>query len=173
MFHKNVIRDIAQEMRPAVYVELGVLGGDTFKTILPYTSCAFACDVSPESREHVEPNNPKVRFYGMTTDDFADIWKNEIRLEVDMIFIDACHNEKNVTRDAQNFYQFLKQDTGLMFLHDTWPPNIAEVDPNRCGDAYLSKKKLLSTLDNCEMVTLPCQYGLSIIRKVGDNWRNG
>lgn len=172
LFHSKIIRDIAEEMRPQVYVGLGICGGYTFQAVLPHAVEAYACDIDPNCINSVQ--NPKTRFYGMPTDEFAGVWKNEIKKQINLIFIDAGHSKENVFEDATNFYPYLKEDTGLMILHDTWPPDRETyTKPEYCGDGYLAKDKLLARLPNVEMATIPCQYGLTLIRKRGGNWRNG
>lgn len=172
-FHSKIIRDVASDMMPSVYVGLGICDGGTFKEVMPYAKSLYGCDIAGRCRANTFPGDPKTHFFQMTTSEFADVWRNEIMLEIDMILIDACHSKDSVIEDFKNFYPFLKKDYGVMFLHDTWPETIEKTCETECGTAYLAKEEISRSFDNIEMMTIPCQHGLTMIRKVGDDWRNG
>lgn len=168
-FHANILESIAKEMKPQVYVELGIYCGDTFKRIMNYASRGYACDIN---NEVYSVASAKSFAYCMRTDEFYDVWNNEIKFPIDLIFIDADHSANSVIKDVNNFYPWLKTDKGIMALHDTWPPSERYVDPGYCGDSYKVKKILKDKYEDMEIFTLPLQYGVSLIRKVGHDWRN-
>lgn len=173
-FHTEILRTIAREMGPTVYVELGVHEAYTLKAILPFAAEAYACDVKKFS--HLIPPQYVGRvkdFSGTTTNDFAEKWKNEIQKDIDLIFIDADHSKEAVYKDISNFWPYLKPDTGLMVLHDMWPPTPSHVDPGYCGDGFLIKNKIKKHFRDLEFISLPLQFGLGIMRKIGKDWRNG
>jgi predicted O-methyltransferase YrrM len=175
-FHTEILRNIAREMRPAVYVELGVFMGDTLNAVLPYVEGkAYACDIYDKFVPNVLPQfKYRLQDFSLTTTDtLAEKWTNEIKADIDLIFIDADHSKESVYKDIMNFWPFLKEDRGLMVLHDMWPPSVRYVDPGYCGDGFLVKNKIKRELPDLEFVSLPLQYGLGIMRKVGKDWRNG
>ena len=96
----------------------------------------------------------------------------EIKKEIDLIFIDADHSKEAVWEDFQNFYKWLRPNTGILVMHDSWPPNQAYTHPGRCGDCYMAISKV-KQIEDAEVLTLPFQYGLTLVRKVAEDWRNG
>ena len=107
----------------------------------------------------------------MRTDDFAKMWDNEIRKEIDLIFIDADHCKESVWEDFQNFYKWLKPNTGILAMHDSWPANKGQTDPTRCGDCYKAIANV-KKVKGAEVITLPFQHGVTLVRKVEPDWRN-
>lgn len=175
-FHTEILRNIARQMRPAVYVELGVFMGDTLNAVLPYVEGkAFACDIHKKFVPNILPQfSYRVEDYSdINTFDFASIWQDEIKQPIDLIFIDADHSKESVYKDIMNFWPFLKEDTGLMVLHDMWPPSARYVDPGYCGDGFMVKEKIKKELPDLEFISLPLQYGVGIMRKIGKAWQNG
>lgn len=171
-FHCEILKAIAREMKPNVYVELGICGGSTFNAVAPFSSEAYAVDIAigmPKAILQGEKYKPFV----MKTEEFAKKWKEDIKKEIDLIFIDADHSKEAVYNDIMNFWPYLKTDSGLMVLHDMWPPSSKYVDPGYCGDGFLVKQKIKKELPDLEFVSLPLQYGLGVMRKAGKDWRNG
>lgn len=173
-FHTEILRTIARQMGPRVYVELGVHEAHTLNAVIPYAAEIYACDIKSFSTHIPAQYAGRVRdFSGTRTDEFAVKWKNDIGQEIDLIFIDADHSKESVYKDIMNFWPYLKTDTGLMVLHDMWPPSPKYVDQGYCGDGFLVKQKIKKELPDLEFISLPLQYGLGIMRKVGKDWRNG
>lgn len=84
----------------------------------------------------------------------------------DAIFIDGDHMRPQTDRDVINAMRVLNDD-GLIFMHDTYPPN---TDPHTtswlvCGDVYKTYLALAERTD-LEVVTLPLWCGLTIVRRV-------
>jgi len=174
-FQLAVLEAIARQQSPNIYVELGICGGATYKSILPYVrGHAYAVDTAPGVvEEHVtQTSNPKSNAFSMRTDDFSKLWDEDIRKEIDLIFIDADHCKESVWQDFQNFYKWLKPNTGILAMHDSWPPNQLYTDPGRCGDCYKAIANV-KRVEGAEVLTLPFQYGLTLVRKVDSDWRNG
>jgi len=84
----------------------------------------------------------------------------------DCIFVDGDHMRPQPTRDAINAMKVLNDD-GLIFMHDTYPPNPGYVMPLVCGDVYKTYLELAERTD-LELVTLPLFNGLTIIRRVDE-----
>lgn len=85
----------------------------------------------------------------------------------DCIFVDGDHMRPQATRDTVNAMRVLNDD-GLLFLHDTYPPNDLDqtVGHMVCGDVYKTYFALAERTD-LEVVTLPLWCGLTIVRRVG------
>lgn len=176
--HHAIIEAIASHMKPDVYVELGIAVCGTLNRVVPHAKEVYACDLAAHNLGNIhEPE--RVNFYAETTDLFAERWKRDVNKAIDLCFIDADHSFSAVKKDVANFLPFLKTSTGLMLLHDTWPPTPEHTSFNNCGDCFkikewlrdLNKKEYFSSL---EIVTIPAQFGLTIIRKRGEAaWQEG
>lgn len=170
-WHCKFIENLAAQMRPTIYVELGIFRAQTLNRVSQHVVEGFAVDV--EDRCNDIADKSKIKSFRETTDKFAERWRNEINKQIDLIFIDADHSRDAVFRDVKNFWPFLKEDLGLMVLHDMWPPSKELTVRNRCGDAFAAKNEIRNFLrDDAEIITLPVQYGLTIIRKKGMAWQN-
>lgn len=174
-WHSEMIEHIAAGLKPFLYVELGISHCMTLNRASAFAEMIYCCDVN-DKKDSIS-HKGKTKFFKESTDEFFKRWENEIRLPIDMIFIDADHSEATVYRDATNFYNWLRPDSGIMLLHDTWPPVKDLIIPSRCGDGFKAVRKIKEKLSDrdfeAEIVTLPAQYGLTIIRKTGDAWQNG
>jgi hypothetical protein len=84
----------------------------------------------------------------------------------DCIFVDGDHMRPQATRDTINAMRVLNDD-GLLFIHDTYPPNDLDqtVGHMVCGDVYKTYLALAERTD-LEVVTLPLWCGLTIVRRV-------
>lgn len=170
MNHRELLEKISKAMQPDVYVELGVYLGKCFNMVSAHASEAWAVDIEDVG----ETIRRGANFYKGTTKDFSEHWNDNIKKHIDLIFIDADHSKEAVLNDVVNFLPWLKVDTGLMVLHDTWPKNKMETSPKYSGNAYLVPpivKNLFGV--NTEILTFPYLCGLTFIRALGDNWRNG
>tara|TARA_R110002020_G_scaffold302595_2_gene517994 strand:- start:22002 stop:22547 length:546 start_codon:yes stop_codon:yes gene_type:complete len=84
----------------------------------------------------------------------------------DCIFVDGDHMRPQATRDTINAMRVLNDD-GLLFIHDTYPPNTHPHTTSDmvCGDVYKTYLALAERTD-LEVVTLPLWCGLTIVRRV-------
>lgn len=170
MKHEEFVEFIASYTKPQVYVELGVYDGSTFNRVYPHVqSWSYGVDIKPLMDDSDKPN---CYIYTETTQDFFELWQEDIHEDIDLMFIDADHNKDAVLKDVANFWPYLKEDTGLMLLHDTWPLNKQQTAPGYSGNCYLVTGELKNKY-SCEVLTIPVPYGLTMIRKVGRDWRNG
>lgn len=175
--HHAIIEAIASHMKPEVYVELGIAVCGTLNRVVPHAKRVYAVDINASSAGNIkEPG--RVNFFPESTDNFADRWRS-IGSAIDLVFIDADHSFSAVKKDVANFLPYLKVSTGLMLLHDTWPPTPEHTSFNNCGDCFKIKEWLRELNKNeyfnsLEIVTIPAQFGLTIIRKRGEAaWQEG
>jgi|TARA_E500000305_G_scaffold108738_1_gene111805 hypothetical protein len=160
--HESFIQYLGSQIKPNVYLELGVDEGNTFKLIAPFVSRAIAVDMKmPKSVEDFET-------YEMKTDEFfADGWFQD---EADLIFIDADHTYEGARKDLINSLKILSDD-GMIIMHDTDP--VSETykdDPERCGDVYKIideiEEDAKGEFEGINVTTLPIgDAGLSLITK--------
>lgn len=156
-----LLKELILLFKPHTYMELGVRSGHTFNYVAPFVERAVACDCG--SMNKIASPSSVVEHYNMTTDELAKIWKDPI----DFLFIDADHNYLQVMKDFQNFSKFVRQNTGLIFMHDTYPINAKLCGDGYCSDAWKAAKYIRGNWSKCyEIITLPGPYaGMSIIRK--------
>jgi len=150
--HEAFVQYMGSQMRPNVYLELGVGEGTTFNLIAPFVSRAIAVDTKmPECLEDFET-------YEMDSSEFfADGWLNGT---ADLIFIDADQSYKGVKADLMNSLKVLSED-GMIIMNNTDPIS----DKNMTSEAH----KLVDEIEegkipHMNVTTLPIgDGGLSII----------
>ena len=83
-----------------------------------------------------------------------------------MIFIDGLHEKSQVYKDFINSKDRIIED-GLIVLHDTYPMDDAMIQPWFCHDAWEAAQKIKKEFrDEFEMITLPFNPGISIMKKM-------
>lgn len=153
--------EIVRLYEPEVYVELGVQRGNTLKVIAPFVRRAVGVDRVQLPVEF--PSN--VEFFEMEIDNFAKVWKDPI----DLLFLDADHDEKKTLEHFDLFSSFVTEGTGLVLMHDTHPVKEELIVPGLCGTAWKAAWKIRTERqyqERFEIITLPGPWaGVSIIRK--------
>lgn len=91
------------------YLEIGVHYGETFSKI----QCSNKDGVDTEDYCASQYVN-----YKMTSDEF---FKNHIKKQYDVIFIDGLHTAYQVTQDLYNSIKNLKDDGGVIIIDDMYP----------------------------------------------------
>ena len=155
---------LALEIKPKVYLEIGVNQAQTFNRIP--AGYAVGVDPNPKSRGYIKRG--RFDFYQMTSDDFfVSKYAEELKGKVNFIFIDGLHEVEQTMRDFRNCLEMIGE-SGWIVLHDTWPPDARHTESDRCGDVYKITyilRQFVKEADNYEMLTLPWAFGLTIIRK--------
>lgn len=158
---REVMIELVKLFIPAVYVEIGIQKGYTFNAISPLVKRAIAVDTATAPKI-VKANNVEV--YQMDSTEFTKSFKGEI----DLLFIDADHRKNSVLLDFDNLSPFVKEGTGLIFLHDTYPMAEHLLSDRFCSNAWEAAYEIRTNkkYKDFEIVTLPGPYaGISIIRK--------
>lgn len=108
-----------------------------------------------ENKECVDINHPAT--YQLSSDDFF----LQNKKKYDLIFIDACHDEKQVDKDIINSLNALNQN-GVIVLHDCLPTTLEYEQLHFCGTVWKSftKFRLLSMF---KTYCITADYGLGII----------
>lgn len=147
------------------YLELGIWNGANFKKIVekcPTLDLAVGVDLKPLSEmvfSAVKPDN--ITIYDCTS---TQVFFTKTSLIFDCIFIDACHRYANVIKDFECSLSILNED-GIIFLHDTYPPDTEHLQDGYCSDCYKAYFDIVKRNDVCECITLPTYCGLTIVRK--------
>jgi len=164
--YPSVIASILNACNFQSYLELGIGYG----VCLQYVSAACpgvkitAVDLRPLPGYENGITQGRVEWrLGETTDQFF----SKTTSKFDAIFIDADHDSAQVLIDFNNAIEHLSPD-GIIFLHDTYPPNQEYTAPNRCSDSFVAYLHL-KTLSNLELVNLPSFCGLTIVRPLIKN----
>ena len=148
--------ELIKVLKVETYVELGVQKGYTFNQISPLVKLAVAVDIKPFVIVH-----PNVVVRIMTTVEFSKQWKDPI----DFLFIDACHKKEFVLEDFGLFSPFVKEDTGMIALHDTCPAYEELLQDDFCSNAW-EAAAIIRNDPNFETVSIPSKWaGLTLVRK--------
>lgn len=161
-WHVEFILFLAKVVRPAIYVELGLYQCELFNKMIPYASHLIGVDYSIESGNYMIKNQ-KTKFFHCSTGEFCKIATN-MKIEIDLLFIDASHDVKNVKNDFLSYFPLIKNN-GLILFHDTYPKNLEYTDSKLCGDGYKAIDELTRDASGYEMMTVPIHPGLTICRK--------
>jgi len=156
--HLPVLYTITRALKPKVILEIGIRKGVSTKAFAMaiheggFNCEHHCCDIDPKCIRVIERYNGIP--YIMDSEKLAEQWDKEI----DILFIDGCHEYGHVKKDYLNFRDFVRKD-GIIFFHDTFPGKWKD-NPERCYTVY----KILDDIEE-EHVTLPYQNGLTICRK--------
>lgn len=135
------------------YLELGVHAGATFNA------------VNAKYKESVDTETEHTPTHPMTTDDFFSWAAGALsdKYRWDVIYIDACHEYKQVVRDYNNAILRLNNPGGVIFLHDLVPPDESFTAPHYCGDAWRLLYQWIAGYDDPHFYTLRGDYGLTAV----------
>ena len=163
--HTEFLSFMAKWIKPESYLELGVRAGGNFYSIASH--CKVACGVDINLSQMQCPILSNMVLVEKTTDEFFTSLDSDTFF--DMIFIDADHKSESVIKDFINASKFIIDD-GFIFLHDTYPCNKKMIDPYFLNDCYKAALHIKNNfMDDFEMVTLPFNPGLTIIKKMKRN----
>ncbi len=164
--HRYIIQSIIQETRhlfPSVnsnYIEYGTRNGYCIEHLASYVSNVYGIDTIDYT-----PTNKNIHFYKMLTDEFSNTHLKNVKYCY--AFIDADHSSKQVFIDFEHIFNHIEIG-GFIFLHDTYPCEEELLMPTYCNDCYktplLIKQKY--SRDVLEIITIPINPGLTIIRKL-------
>jgi hypothetical protein len=118
-----VLQDFHEWRKPATYLEIGTLEGNT----LQFATCAtIAVDPNFQIREAARIcNKPECHLFRQTSDDFfagrdpAAI----LGAPIEMAFLDGMHHCEFLLRDFMNTEKYCRSDS-VIFLHDCLPVEI-------------------------------------------------
>lgn len=94
----------------------------------------YSCDIDPKKAAMKYDHH--VVFCGSSFD-FMDQFKGEPAI----VFLDGCHEYEVVSKEARFFLPALLPN-GVLFLHDSLPPNNRYTANDRCGTVYQLRHEL-------------------------------
>lgn len=164
--HIRFLSDFAKWLKPNLYVEFGVRNGVNIAPIAAFCKTIHSIDVHPISWS-LQEKHPHLIPFVMTTDNYVSNILNRLPTEyiIDMAFIDADHESDQAFKDFEGIFPYVMEN-GFIFLHDTYPYAEYMTRPEWCNDCYKVPYKIKNKYSNyCEIVTLPFNPGLTIVKK--------
>ncbi len=160
--HIHFLEFMASWIKPEHYLELGVRTGESLLKVAHWSNKVTGVDlVSPQFKA---PSNTTIHV--TTTDDY---FNNISDCQFDMVFIDADHSYEQSLKDFNNVKKYVIEE-GFIFLHDTAPYCKEFTSPKFCDDAWKTALHIKQNyIDEWEIVTLPFNPGLSILKKINRN----
>lgn len=161
--YREILSSLHRTLRPRVYVEIGVLRGDTLCLAEPGTT---AIGVDPDPRIDVALL-AATRLYPMTSDEF--FLRGVLTGPVDLAFIDGLHLHEQTLRDLGSLAPHLASD-GVAVLHDTMPLNEETATRERqtefhTGDVWKAVVHMSAYWPHLSWITVPAApTGLTLVR---------
>jgi len=147
-FRFDIIRRLINQYRYQSYLEIGVRDP---KGCFDRIRC--------KQKEGIDPK--PVSTYQMTSDEFFVSYPDK---KYDLIFIDGCHEERQVLRDMENAQQSINEG-GTIVMHDCNPPSAGAESLNVCGTVWRAFIRWRATQPNLEMFVVDTDYGVGVIRQ--------
>jgi predicted O-methyltransferase YrrM len=160
-WHSLFLSDLARQMKPKRYLEVGIYQGETFKLVSRYAEESVGVDIAESAVSSIS-SVPKSRGFLGTLEAFLK--ENQSLEKFDLIFIDADHSMESVMEDFGNAYHHLSPN-GLLVLHDTWPGSVEFASSGFCGNAYLAVGVLREKYRDWSFVTLPTHPGMTFCQR--------
>jgi predicted O-methyltransferase YrrM len=165
--HIELIEYFVRLLKPKSFLELGVQFGECTNKIIDLIPFYYGVDIETNSNiDFLTKNKSNFKFYhGSTNDFFKNVKDTNTKLDLDMVFIDACHSHTASYTDFLNVKDHVNQD-GFIFFHDCYPFSEQDTVPGLCGDCYKTSDVIRKYHNNdFEILTIPVFPGLSIVRK--------
>lgn len=176
--HVKIIKAIAVGLYDAGvlerYLELGIRKGPCFNEVAPLAKEAYAVDID-DCYKYIKGNKNLIWYRGTTVEFLESHDRNK---KFDLVFIDADHKHESSLRDFELVFP-LVNDNGLILLHDTYPTCEELISSHYCADTYKTADYIRKNYtpyhpdSQCEIVTLPFYFGVSVVRKLNRQllWR--
>jgi predicted O-methyltransferase YrrM len=166
--HIELIEYFIRLIKPKNFLELGVQYGEcTIKIVDLIPQNYYGVDVvKTQNIDYLLENKKNFSFFNSTTDNFFNYLKtHNQKLNLDMVFIDACHSHSASYADFLNVKEHLNDD-GIIFFHDTYPASKYWTEEGLCNDCYKTSEVIRKKHnDEFEIITFPVNPGISIARK--------
>jgi|GEM_PF-5149598 len=161
MEYKDLLIELLKLAQPDIYVECGTQKGVTFNEACRFAKKAIAIDIVMQNSVHAGHN---IERHEMDSTEFVKIFKGEI----DVLFIDADHSKDGVLKDFKNLAPLVKEGTGIILFHDTYPVNEMLMQKGYCSNAWEAIDEIRTKEKDYEVFTFPGPWaGLTLMRKRG------
>jgi len=167
----ELLNGLSRVFSLGVYLEIGVRSGLCINQI--EVNVKHGVDIARKRQEDF----PGVILHHLHSDRFFEELDSEARF--DLIFIDGCHSEGQVSRDISNSLGRLSNG-GFVVCHDCNPKTQDMMALNRNGECWQAVVQLRISEPNVRVVTFDFDHGLSVICldqvrrafNVSEDWRN-
>jgi predicted O-methyltransferase YrrM len=158
----RVLRWIHEFLKPANYVEIGIMRGVSLHQALPDTPRLIGIDPAPNMMPVIAQQPPAANsvIYELTSDEFFEQYDLTELLGGPLVlaFIDGLHLFEQVLRDFANLERH-SDDRTLILLHDCIPFNAETASRERttefyCGDVWKAPLALRRLRPELKMVTV-------------------
>jgi len=161
MEYQPILLELVKLTQPDLYVEVGTQRGYTFNAVSQLCKKAIGIDIVMQGSVLKRGN---VELKQMDSTEFVKDFKGEI----DILFIDADHKKESVLKDFYNLAPFVKEGTGIICFHDTYPVNEALMVEGYCFNAWEAIDELRKKEKDYEFFTIPGPWaGFTLCRKRG------
>ena len=148
-------------------VEIG--SGDSTHVLGKYAyekdTLFYTCDINPDKVR--KPFFDKHKHFLMSSFEFMEEFDDSPAV----VFLDGDHNYNVVSTEFEFFFDKLAVG-GVIFIHDTLPPNTEHLVPGSCSDSYRLRQELEKQYDNLGCFTWPYTAGACgltmVIKKATD-----
>lgn len=161
----EVIDRVARHVGATRYVEIGVQGGECFRSVrVPIWKIGIDPDRSSAATHHETSDAYYARIDALV----ASGETSRAAESVDLVFVDGLHHAEQVSRDVANALRYLRHP-GAVVLHDVNPPTEeAAAVPMRsgaiwCGDVWRSWLDLRATLLDRDLFVVDTDLGCGVI----------
>jgi len=159
---RDLMVELVKLMEPELYVEIGIQHGYTFNTISKLVPRAVGVDIE------IKPNvkkGPGVVLFEADSLSVAASWDLGT---IDLLFIDGDHRKEAVLADVDAWSPYVRDFTGIILLHDTYPVKSDLLSDSYCSNAWEAAWEIRTNprYDYLEIFTIPGPWaGLSLLRK--------
>lgn len=161
--HGDLIVALARFLRPQTYLELGVAEGATYRKVAMAVAEWGGTSVGIDHSLTLE-KMADLPGQCIATDTVAYL-KTCPPGSVEFIFLDSSHEYEATLKEIVLILDALTPN-GVLLMHDTYPPNEEQMASGRCGDVWRMAAELKDFVA-FESMTLPAQYGLTLVRRNG------
>lgn len=158
-FYKTFLEWYINQVKAESYLEVGCAdGGLVYRLRNNCPSLKRAVGIDVQDRKWIDADGAE--FFVMSSDDYF----SQDADKYDVILIDGDHSSSQAYRDAINALGVLNP-SGLILMHDTYPPDKDHTGQKLCGDAWRVPDNLKHS-PLFEVFTFPVTFGLTLVRKV-------
>jgi predicted O-methyltransferase YrrM len=161
-YYRQFITSLAQAVDAQVYLEIGVLYGDTIEKVSSVVPQVIAVDPNRTSIELVKRRVPTAMCFNCTSDQFFEKYEE---VSPDLIFIDGDHACRQAARDIENSFKILARG-GVVLAHDIDPPT--QKDVWWTADSFMLVDEILDSGKFFISVLPFAQTGMAIISRRDD-----
>lgn len=157
LYRNELIQMIAKLIKPNRYLEFGCMTDyNGIKNLVNEIYC-----VSQKKPQNAD----LINYLNVTAIEYIEKLKTEVEpLIFDLVFLNSDFESELYLNIFDGILPFVEED-GMIILYNTYPINESFIKPRLCGDVYLVADQIKNKYTNCEILTIPVQPGVSIVRK--------